>query len=79
MFDQSKATIICSKIDFRFAYHQLKIKEGNVSKTAFRKHYVHYEFLIMPFGLTNAPIAYMDMMNRIFTKYLNEFIMSVHR
>ena len=52
----------------------MKIKENDISKTAFRTRYGHYEFLVMPFGLSNALAAFMDMMNRIFKEYLDKFI-----
>ncbi|KAL4348383.1 hypothetical protein GQ457_17G008250 [Hibiscus cannabinus] len=62
------------RIYLRSGYYQLKVREQNVLKTTFHTRYGHYKFLVMPFGLTNAPTAFMDLMNRVFHEYLDQFV-----
>jgi hypothetical protein len=74
LFEQLRGAKLFSKIDLNSGYHQLRIREEDIEKTAFSTRYGHYEHAVMPFGLTNAPAAFMEAMNGMLHEYLDDFI-----
>jgi hypothetical protein len=75
LLDQLQGAHTFSNIDLRSSYHQVRVKEEDIPKMAFKTRNGHYEFLVMSFGLTNVPVVFIDMMNRVFHNYLDQFTM----
>jgi hypothetical protein len=73
-FDKIKGTMVFLKIDLRSGYHQLRIKEEDIPKIAFKTRFGHYKFIVLLFGLTNTPGIFMNLMNGVLREYLEKFV-----